>query len=74
MADPHFIPSKINVNTDPINADNSSNIYITAVLFTSDITVDGQLIEDAGPLCFPSPLVCKSLTPSAIASVAYFIQ
>lgn len=74
MAEPHSIPSNINTSTSEISVDNSDNIYITAILSQTDLTIDDSSLSSIGPVSLSSPLICKSVIPTAVGSIAYYIQ
>ena len=84
---PQSIPSKINLDlTVSLNSNTASawppnskwienhynNIYITALLYSGPIVIDGEESNFAA-LSFASPIECKSFTAS-LAQVAYYIQ
>lgn len=81
------IPSKLNLNPTVsigVNSNSSwppnstwtrnhyNNIYITAVLYSGPVVIDGEE-SDFAALSFASPIECKSFT-AGLAQVAYYIQ
>tara|TARA_A200000159_G_scaffold120122_1_gene114179 strand:- start:189 stop:452 length:264 start_codon:yes stop_codon:yes gene_type:complete len=81
------IPSKLNLNPTVSIGSNSNlswppngkwshnhynNIYITAVLYSGPVVIDGEE-SDFAALSFASPIECKSFT-AGLAQVAYYIQ
>jgi hypothetical protein len=79
---PQSIPSKLNLERN-IFIDipqpqpwppkpQYNNIYITAVLYSGPIVIDGKE-SDFSALSFASPIGCKSFT-GGLAQVAYYIQ
>lgn len=73
MASPKTIPSKINTDTSAVNpGTNSSKLYITAVLKSGNLVIDGTTASSIGPCALPSPIICDSFTPAAAGQVAYY--
>lgn len=74
MADSHTIPSKFNSSAGQLNAPTGAKIYITAILISSSLTIDGVNIGNPGPVSFSSPILCSSVNTSLIGQIAYFVQ
>ena len=74
MAEPHTIPSKLNTSAGALTPLSGDKIYITAILFTDNLMIDGVAVNGAGPVALPSPIICSSVTTSAIGQIAYFTR
>jgi hypothetical protein len=78
MATPKDIPSTVNSAASQVSAAFQKQLYITAMLQSSTLTVTitGAAIDcgSPGPVALPSPIVCDSFTPGAIGQIAYYEQ
>ena len=75
MASPKTIPSKISIGTSAITpSSGSKKLYITAILKSGNLVIDGVTASSAGPCSFPSPVICDTFTPASTGQVSYFEQ
>lgn len=78
MATPKEIPSTVNSAASQVSATPQKQLYITAMLRSSTLTVtiNGTAIDcgSPGPGALPSPIACDSFTPGAIGQIAYYEQ
>jgi len=75
MASPKTIPSKISSGTSAISpSSGSKKLYITALLKSGTVIIDGVTASSVGPCAFPSPVICDTFTPDSTGQVAYFEQ
>ena len=75
MASPKTIPSKISTGTSAITpSTGNSKLYITAILKSGNVIIDGVTASSVGPCAFPSPVICDTFTPASAGQVAYFEQ
>ena len=82
MASPKSIPSQLSgpagefviEQEDPTSINKQEHFYITALLQSSALSIDGISIGSPGPVTLSSPIKCRTFTTGADAQVAYFIQ
>tara|TARA_B100002019_G_scaffold13956_1_gene11162 strand:- start:717 stop:989 length:273 start_codon:yes stop_codon:yes gene_type:complete len=90
MSLPQSIPSKISgpsstlVKTPdavPPSTPNDKNagrpqtfIYITAILNSGNIKIDGKSVNAAGPIGLSSPIKCRSFETANSHQLAYYIK
>ena len=74
MATPKSIPSKISTGTAQITPVAGNQLYITAILLSADLNIDGQPANGLGPVNLSSPIPCSSFTPASEGQVAYYEQ
>lgn len=72
MATPKSIPCKLNSAASKVSAASGEKIYITGLLKSGALTVDGVSVGTVGPVNLSSPICCDSFTPTAVGQVAYF--
>ena len=66
------IPSKLNTSGDTVSASGGRRIYITSILKSGTLSVDGGSIGTVGPLNLSSPICCLSFDPATAGQVAYY--
>ena len=74
MASPKSIPSKVSTGVSQITAGAGNQLYITALLLSANLSIDGQTVNGLGPVSISSPIACSSFTPAADGQVAYYEQ
>ena len=74
MSSPKSIPSQVSVGTDKITAAAGNKLYITAILASDDLDIDGLAVNGLGPVNITSPIACTSFTPNTAGQVAYYEQ
>jgi hypothetical protein len=72
MATPKTIPSKLNANTT-IVAPEGRHLYITGILKSHDIIIDGITIGNSHEMSFASPIQCRTFTGD-VGHIAYYIS
>jgi hypothetical protein len=72
MATPKSIPCKFNTAASQVSASSGKKIYITGLLKSGGLTIDGVSIGTVGPVNLSSPICCDTFTPTAAGQVAYF--
>lgn len=79
MALPQSIPSLLSPDGTAITAPVAENnqrqkfIYITAILISDTLEIDGVSLTSPGPVSLSSPIKCRSFTPNSAGQVAYYI-
>jgi hypothetical protein len=79
MASPKTIPSKLCAAGAVVPSSDGSEVnitrlYITAILKAGTTVIDGVSVASAGPVSFPSPIVCDTFTAAGAGEVAYYEQ
>jgi hypothetical protein len=73
VATPKTISSKINT-TASVTASSGNAIYITAILASTSLILDGGSAATVGPVALNSPIRCSSFSSSSAGEVAYYEQ
>jgi hypothetical protein len=47
-------------------------VYITAILKSTNITINTTALTSIGPVSFPSPIQCTGFAGATVGAVAYF--
>ena len=66
------IPSKINTSGDAVSASGGRLIYITAILKSGALTVDGVSLGTVGPINLSYPISCSTFDPDTAGQIAYY--
>ena len=78
MASPKTIPSKLcasgAVTPEASGTTKPNRLYITAILKAGTTVIDGVSVASAGPVSFPSPILCDTFTAAGAGEVAYYEQ
>lgn len=71
MSTSKTIPSKIS-SASSMNSSSLSYFYITAILSSTNITIDGGSSLSVSAINLTSPIRCKSFTSTKAGEVAYY--
>ena len=75
MSEPHSIPSKINVDTNAVTtSDSARKLYITSILYSGQMEIDGTTIYNPGPTNLSSPILCDTFTAAGAGQIAYYVR
>jgi hypothetical protein len=78
MASPKTIPSKLcaagAVTPEASGTTRPNRLYITAILKAGTTVIDGVSVASAGPVSFPSPILCDTFTAAGAGEIAYYEQ
>ena len=74
MATPKSIPSIVNTSADAVLASEGKRLYITAILKSAAIDINGASVGTVGPVALPSPITCTGFDPNAAGDIAYYEQ
>lgn len=66
------IPSKLNASSSAVSASGGRLIYITAIIKSGALTVDGVSLGTVGPINLSSPISCSTFNPASAGQVAYY--
>ena len=66
------IPSKINTSSSVVTASSGRKIFITSILKSAALTIDGVSLGTVGPLNLSFPISCSSFNPDSAGQIAYY--
>ena len=66
------IPSKINTSSSVVTASSGRKIFITSILKSAALTIDGVSLGTVGPLNLSFPISCSSFNPASAGQIAYY--